>query len=195
IVAMYRPSTIRRGGERLIDFFRLIFDRVPEAQIVVFGEDGDFPYDLAPRVQRIGKISRKRVAEIYRASAFCVDLSHFHGFGRMGIESMSCGCVPLMTESGGVSEYMVSGLNSIRVDPTNYDTAVDSLVELLESKEQFEKYRMNALKTSEKWSEWRASEDWLNLLEIQSSPSKWHAIEEIFHQNERSELSRVAGNV
>ncbi len=128
--AMYRPRTPRRGSERLLDFIDELLNRMPEARIVLFGdtEECALPEATAHRVKLMGRLTRKQVAALYRESTFSVDLSYFHGFGRMGIESMACGAIPILTPSGGVSEYAVNDKNSLIIYLEDFNGAINRVI-------------------------------------------------------------------
>ncbi|MCI5064780.1 glycosyltransferase [bacterium] len=162
--AMYRPSSPRRGADRLITFFRHLLERCPEAEITLFGEEGELPSDCAGRIRVLGRLSQKEVAALYRSVHFVVDLSLFHGFGRMGLEGMACGAVPVLTESGGVSEYAVDGENCLTCDGEQVKEAVSRVLGVVADRSAYDALRRGALKTAAQYSEWRASSDWQSLL-------------------------------
>jgi glycosyltransferase involved in cell wall biosynthesis len=110
-----------------------------------------------------GSLSQVEVGRLYRESDLLVDCSFWHGFGRMGLESMACGAVPVLSNSGGISEYAVHGENSLIFDVGDYNSAVEHLVRLACDFEYRFKLRTAALTTSAKFSEWSAVDDWLQL--------------------------------
>jgi GT2 family glycosyltransferase len=164
--AMYRPSTPRRGAEKLVAFCRQLLERAPEAEITFFGDNEDLPAPLHERVTMLGKISRKEVAELYRQSDFVVDLSIFHGFGRVGLEGMACGAVPVLTASGGVSEYAVGGENALICDGENLPDLVSQVLRVLHNPGVLEQLRAQGVVTAERYSEWKATNDWLEIFGI-----------------------------
>lgn len=168
--ALYRPSTPRRGAAALERFLEVLLEQVPEAQVRLFGESGELPLGIRRRVQGFEQLPRGEIAEIYRRSDFVVDLSSFHGFGRMGIEGMACGCVPILTDSGGVREYSRDGENCLMVKPETPEESVSRAIVLWQEEKQYGDFRERALQTASQWSEQRAVNDWLPLLGIARQP-------------------------
>ncbi|MCB0334586.1 MAG: glycosyltransferase family 4 protein, partial [Bdellovibrionales bacterium] len=169
IAALFRPSVPRRGASELLELLSKLTQKCPEVEITLFGETGGISSELAQRVNLVGTLSQSEVAELYRQSDVCIDLSQWHGFGRMGIESMACGVVPLLSNSGGISEYAKHNENSIIVDRNSPDEVLSAALRLLFDRTFRMKLREEALRTASTYSEENATSDWIKLFQGSSA--------------------------
>lgn len=164
ITALFRNRTPRRGGADLLKLIRLLLQRVPEAQIELFGDSDGLPGDLLNQVNMRGSLDQDRVGEHYRNSDILVDMSHWHGFGRMGIESMACGVVPLLSRSGGVERYATHLENALLFDVGDTQAAAEALVKLCCDRDLRLRLRSQGLSSLRGFSETLATQDWIDLL-------------------------------
>ncbi|MCC6932405.1 MAG: glycosyltransferase [Deltaproteobacteria bacterium] len=163
MAALYRPQTPRRGTAELIAMLRVLHDRLPELEVNLFGKATEVPEDLRNYVKLCGVLPPSHVAKLYRNSDIVVDLSFWHGFGRMGLEGMSCGAVPVLSKSGGVLRYAEDTLNSFLVDIDKPEEAAEKVILLAKNREVRLKMRAHGLKSSSALAEDRAVDDWLKI--------------------------------
>ena len=163
LVAYYRPRTPRRGGAESLQILVKVKQRVPEAQLMLFGEDGHCLEEYEGVVEVLGRMPQGNVAKLYRNTDIVLDMSFWHGFGRMGIESMASGAVPVLTDSGGVRRYAEDGRNCFLVTHADLDLAVERIVLLLKDRELRLQMREHAIATAERFSEPAAVDDWLSV--------------------------------
>ena len=166
LAAMYRPETPRRGGAELIQMLRILKDRLPELEVNVFGQNAEVPEGLEGYMNVLGKLSPARVADLYRNSDIIVDLSFWHGFGRMGLEGMSAGAVPVLSKSGGVNRYAKDGENAFLVDLDYPDDAAERVITLAKDQNLRLAMRQNGQNTSVGFTEQQAAEDWIRILGV-----------------------------
>lgn len=171
LTAYYRPRTPRRGGKETIEVLREVKRRVPEARLQLFGEDVELSPELDGVVESLGRLSQNDVAKLYRKSDVVMDLSYWHGFGRMGIESMASGAVPILSDSGGIHSYAEHEKNSFIVTLDNLSDAVEKTVRLLKDKQLRLQMRERGLKKVKEFSESRAVDDWLDVMGIDAPKS------------------------
>ncbi|MCB0324232.1 MAG: glycosyltransferase, partial [Bdellovibrionales bacterium] len=172
LTAYYRPRTPRRGGKECTAILQAVKARVPEARLQLFGEDAELPEEFARCVEPLGRLSQADVAKLYRRSDLVLDVSYWHGFGRMGIEGMACGAVPILSASGGIERYARDGENCFVVPIERTELAVERIVQLLTNKELRLTLRAAAIATAERFSESIAVDDWLDIFEI-NAPRSW----------------------
>lgn len=133
VIGMTRPRTPRRGFERMLSVFGELARRRPDARITLFGcpnlsEYGaiDFPHE------DLGVVSPERLRSLYSEASVLVDVSDFQGFGRLGLEAMACGCATVLTNRGGINEYLRDGRNALGVDPFDEDAVLEAVLRLLD---------------------------------------------------------------
>lgn len=85
--------------------------KLPSVRFVVVGNSPDGAVEqlkaVSPgNVEFTGFVSNERIAEIYgKAKVYC-QLSMYESFGVSLVESMSCGCVPVVASSGALPEVV-----------------------------------------------------------------------------------------
>ena len=176
LTAYYRPRTPRRGGAECLEVLKAVKARVPEAKLQLFGEDAELSEEYEGIVEPLGRMSQSDVAKLYRNSDIVMDMSYWHGFGRMGIESMACGAVPVLTDSGGVRTYARDGENAFIVSLDDLDGAADRIVCLLKDKQMRLQMRANGLQTVKRFSESIAVDDWFDVMRISAPRSNEEGI-------------------
>lgn len=161
IAAMVRTATSRRAPEFTM---RVLGDLVQRqgarVEIHLFG-------DTRLHMRRAhldrhfshihhGKLRREQVADLLRRCQLFVDLSTYQAFGRTGLEAMACGCVPIVPQSGGTSEYLEHGVNGWQVD-TSEDAACAEALDVAISA-NLKPIRTHALATAARYSIAQAAE-------------------------------------
>lgn len=122
----------RKGGPRLLEAFRRLRRRVPDARLVIVGT----PYPLPPcaGVEQLGRVhGRERMDRLYaEADVFCLP-SSFDPFPGALLEAMAHGLPCVVTTTCGIPEIVVDGVTalSVRRGPTmnlELTTALERLV-------------------------------------------------------------------
>lgn len=163
LASLFRPRTTRRGNKETIELVRKLKQRMPEVEVNLFGESTGLPEDLVDRVSLRGVLTPREVAELYRSSDVVLDLSYWQGFGRMGIEGMACGAVPVVSNSGGVLRYARDQENSFLVNIDHLDDVVERLIYLLKERSLRLEMREKGIDTARSFSEIFATDDWCKL--------------------------------
>ncbi len=169
--ALYRPRTTRRAHRETIQLIRILQTRLPELRVTLFGESLDFPEDLLGAVELKGNLSPEQVAKLYRESDIVLDLSYWQGFGRMGIEGMACGAVPVLSQSGGVLRYARDGENSFVLDARDLNHVAEKVILLAKDRTLRLKMRAEGLHSAREFTEEKAVNDWLKLFGLEERES------------------------
>jgi glycosyltransferase involved in cell wall biosynthesis len=132
----------RKGTLDLLRAAPLVFERRPDARIVIVGEDdyGADPeyraeveraaHDLGARVLLLGRVpDANRLMSWFDVLAVP---SVSEPFGTVAAEALVAGTPVAATASGGMSEYVVPGRNGAIVPPSNPSALAEALVSLLE---------------------------------------------------------------
>lgn len=134
ILAMVRQNTPRRGSPYVIKALELVKNSIPQAEIILFGDDqlnsGNIPFSYRDE----GVISdRDHLATLYSEADIFLDGSNFQGFGRGALEAMACGTACVLTDVGGVSEYAKHRQNCLLVPPKEPQQFAKSIIELIQN--------------------------------------------------------------
>jgi GT2 family glycosyltransferase len=183
---MFRARTSRRGNKAIIEVLRILKSRLPELKVSFFGGSDEIPEDLIDYIELRGTLSQAQVANLYRESDIVLDMSYWHGFGRMGIESMASGVVPVLSQSGGVLRYAVDGGNCFLVDAGDILKAVDRIVLLAKDRELRLRMRAEAINSVKQFSEIHATNDWIKLWNLHNALSGHLEIEQASSYKERT---------
>lgn len=92
-----------------------------------------------------GPLSRQEIAELFINGDIYVDASVNEGFGLMGLEAMTCGAVPVVSNSFGVNEYMIDGENGLIIKEINdSDKFVKAIRRIIDNPAFFSKLKSNS---------------------------------------------------
>lgn len=138
ISAMLRPATQRRAPRRTARILERVNARWGSAvSLSAFGCEADTLRDsgvaVSDQVRLLGPLPRRQVAAILRESDLFLDLSDYQAFGRTALESMACGCVPVVPALGGSSEFARDAVNALVVDTRSDEeilAAIDRFIEM-----------------------------------------------------------------
>lgn len=140
ISAMLRPPTPRRAPRRTARILERLNARWGSAvRLSAFGCDTDALRAIgvapSPQIRILGPLPRRQVASLLRESDLFLDLSDYQAFGRTALESMACGCVPLVPALGGASEFARDAENALVVDTRSDDEIMAAIERFIETSE------------------------------------------------------------
>lgn len=186
ILMMYSDAQIK-GCLDGISAFRLVRERFPEAELVMFGDtpppEMDFP------VTFFHKSSQDELAGIYSSGDIFISTSLEEGFGLPQLEAMACRVPVVTTDSKGMREYAVDGKTALVVPPQNPERLAESIIRLLENDSLRKKIAQAGLEKAREFT-WDMAIDWLEELfgraiQIYSErpPQNWHPWEKVLMLN------------
>jgi glycosyltransferase involved in cell wall biosynthesis len=142
----------RKRVPDLVDAFRQVVDRLPQAKLVIIGDGPDHGLvhqrvaanGLENSVQVLGALpSQAAVQDWYqRSSIFCLPTVQ-EGFGIVFLEAMAQGLPIISTQATAIPEVVPHRQAGILVPPRDASALADALVELLthaELREQYGRY-------------------------------------------------------
>ena len=158
VSAMLRPQTPRRAPFRTARVMEFLSELYGDAiDLKVFGsEEEDLKVagiSLSPKIDRLGIQRRTEVPHILRTSDLFLDLSDYQAFGRTALESMACGCIPVVPLLGGAHDFAIHGYNAYLVDTRADDCILGAVSEFLGLADDARMaMRMNALETAAQYT-------------------------------------------
>jgi D-inositol-3-phosphate glycosyltransferase len=131
----------RKGVDEVIEAMR----RVPSAELVIAGGDGDDDPDaarlrecasragLTDRVHLIGPVARPDVPALLRSADAVVCVPWYEPFGIVPLEAMACGRPVVASAVGGIQDTVVDEVTGLLVPPRRPDALAAALRDLLGS--------------------------------------------------------------
>jgi glycosyltransferase involved in cell wall biosynthesis len=118
----------RKGGPDLLQAFRLVLERYPEATLTIIG--GSPKIDL-PQVQVLGYVPLVDLPPFYeQASIFCLP-TRFEAFGVAYIEAMENKLPIVATNLGAIPDFVIEGENGHLVASGDVQAIANALLDLL----------------------------------------------------------------
>lgn len=120
----------RKGGRLLLDAFREVRRRIPEARLTLVGDRPQL--EPPPGVEMLGRVDdRQRLSQIYRnASAFALP-SIFEPYGLVLLEAMAFGLPVVATRTCGIPDIVRDGVDGLLVDRGDRQALTEALVTVL----------------------------------------------------------------
>lgn len=139
-----------KGLDLFVDAFKLVADRIENAQLVLAighedrSESEEEMYQqllsitkkhgIEDRVKFIGFIPDEELPDYYRSADLFVLSSRYEPFGMTAIEAMASGTPTIVTVHGGLARVLEYGIHSIFADPLDREELGISMVKVLRYK-------------------------------------------------------------
>jgi glycosyltransferase involved in cell wall biosynthesis len=157
--------------QRLIAAWRLVVDRLPQAQLVLVG-DGVLRADLEAQTRSLGLQGNitftgwvDTVADyLAQAKIFC-NVANQEGVPHSMLEAMAVGLVPVMTSVGGVPSVIQDGVNGFLVaNPAEPAQVAQQILCLLQDDSLYQTMRQAALAVRHTYTYAQVSQTWTPVL-------------------------------
>ena len=97
-------------------------------------------------------MTRDKIAKALREVDIFIDSSLHEGFGLLPLEAMACGATIIVSDSGGINQYLKNNENGIIIkEVNNPDCYLNALEILSDDREKLKQLKVKALKTSEQF--------------------------------------------
>lgn len=156
ITFILRNNTLK-GDFIALDIIKNIINKFNNLEINVMYSNKNliFPYSNNESIKinkMYGNFSRSEIAQILQKTDIYFDTSLTEGFGLIALESMAAGAIPIVSNSGGINEYLKDGKNGFVVDSmTDADMYIEKLSILLNDKKVYKSIKKECEKTSQKF--------------------------------------------
>lgn len=99
-----------------------------------------------------GPQDRLTIYQLLQKSNFYIDTSLSEGFGLTALEAMSAGCIPIVSDSMGINEYIKNGHNGIIIkDVNNANSYIREINKLLKNHDSSQTLSQNAIDTAQQY--------------------------------------------
>lgn len=157
-VGVVLRASVDKGQFILRELVDLLLQRESEFSLTVF-KPGDYPltspdsefseFTLVPL-----PASRTTIADALREVDVFVDASLHEGYGLLPLEAMACGAGVVVSDSGGVNQYIQDGVNGRIVVAMNKPEAyLEQLLKLHKDREELARMRKAAVQTAQGYDE------------------------------------------
>jgi mannosylfructose-phosphate synthase len=163
--------TRNKGYDLLLRAMPLVFERVPEARLVLAAgslnpDDSELrmlaelhslaqELNISDRVTFDGYITDEQLPDVYRAAeVFCLS-SRYEPFGMTAVEAMGCGTPTVVTTEGGLWDQVVWGLESIYANPNDsiaFGSAIASVLMYPQISQQLARYGSQKARSKFTWN-------------------------------------------
>lgn len=138
-----------KGAEYALKMAELIHTCSPNIKFISFG---DYNSKVPSYIDHHGVCSDSELIQLYNKSAIFVLPSLIEGFSIPTAQAMACGCVPVVTNCGGVTEYVSNGINGIIVPLKDSDALKEAVLYLIENPELMKRLSNNGQQTIQGFS-------------------------------------------
>lgn len=136
------------------------------AKVYVISHDDLSEFDLT-KVNLVSPKNDDEISYYMNISHLFLSTSWMEGFGLPPLEAMACGCVCLISNSGGVNEYAVSNVNCLMYEPKNISEMVTKLNDLITNSSLQQSLRGQNDMTVENFKWKKSTQQLLNILNDQ----------------------------
>ena len=99
-----------------------------------------------------GPLNRCSIYQLLQESDFYIDTSLSEGFGLTALESMAAGCIPIVSNSIGINEYLINNKNGIIIDNLNHPQRyIEAISKIINDKQLKEALKSGGLETAKKY--------------------------------------------
>ena len=124
-------------------FFRaipLVLQQVPQAFFIAIGMQGNPAAErwikrmgIQDSVRLLPTVSRQQLARLFQASQVSVSPSSHDGTPNTLLESMACGCFPVMGKIESLREWIIDGENRLFCDESDANSLASSIIRALQN--------------------------------------------------------------
>jgi len=125
-----------KGLPVLFDAFCLFADTHPQARLRIVGSSllwsrnsPDFPLIQHPQIHFVGELGPEQIVDEYVRSSFVVLPSEMESCGLSVLDGMWFGCVPIVSNRGGLPEIVTDGVTGFVMAELSVDGLVSKLKE------------------------------------------------------------------
>lgn len=155
-----------KGSIYAIECVRKLLQNNKNTKIIAFGDYkfDEIPVDIKDRIIYYYKPSRKVLLDLYNKSYVFVLPSIVEGMPSPPLEAMACGCAVVVTDNGGVNEYIKDGLNGIICPIRDSNCLYQKVILLTSNKALREQIIQNGFKTAKEFSYDNMNKNFIRLI-------------------------------
>ena len=155
-----------KGSKYAIECIRKLLQNNKNTKIMAFGDYklDEIPVDIRNSIIYHYWPPRKVLLGLYNKSMIFVLPSIVEGMSLPPLEAMACGCAVVVTDNGGVNEYIKDGLNGIMCPIRDSNCLYQKVILLINNKALREQIIQNGLKTAKEFSYDNMNKNFIRLI-------------------------------
>lgn len=126
--------------------------KINKIYIISHDDLSEFDLEVIPNKKLIVPKNDKEICESYNYIDIFISTSWFEGFGLPPLEALKCGCAVISSDSKGIDEYAIEGVNCLKFEPKNVEQLKILIEKLILDEEIRKKLQKNSSKSVEKFS-------------------------------------------
>ncbi len=142
-----------KGGPQLLDAFRLVRERMPEARLWLVGAA---PREPGPGVDVFGRVDRGVLDRLYRRAAVVCVPSLLDRASMVALDAAAYGLPVVTNPSGAGAERVVEGVTGLVIDPRDVTALAAALLQLLRDPESARKMGWAGRERVERYFTWES---------------------------------------
>jgi glycosyltransferase involved in cell wall biosynthesis len=139
---------LSKGAKYALQMAESLRNELPEVEFLSFG---DYSGPIPGYIKHYGTCSDRKLNELYNLSKIFVLPSVVEGFSIPTVQAMACGCAPVVTNCGGIREYIKDQENGLIVPVMEPLLLKDAVKKLLDDNILLSKISSNAYTTSKQF--------------------------------------------
>lgn len=150
IIAVGRFSDPRKNIVMLLDAFKKIHAKIPQARLCIIGKE-PLPEIIHPYLDEsffdaitfTGQITPNDLHRFYQDASLMLVTSYQEGFGIAALESAYSGTPVITTDCGGIRDFVINGYNGYVVAINDSSAMANRAIELLQNKNLLQEFSYN----------------------------------------------------
>ena len=143
-----------KGPKYAFECIQKLLQNCKSAKIIAYGDfrEDELPVNIKGKITYYHWPSREVLLNLYNQSMIFVLPSLVEGMSLPPLEAMACGCAVVVTDNGGINEYINDGLNGIVCPTRDSNCLYEKIVLLINNKTLRQNLIQNGLETAQKFS-------------------------------------------
>lgn len=141
-----------------------IKDKINKVYIISHDDLLGFDLEAIPNKELVVPKNDKEICEAYNHIDIFISTSWFEGFGLPPLEALKCGCAVISSDSKGIDEYAIEGVNCLKFEPKNVEQLKILIEKLILDEEFRKKLQKNSSKSVEKFSKYSSLKQFEEIL-------------------------------
>lgn len=150
-----------KGMDLIVPAFAKVYDRHPEIKLLIVGDGSqrDFMEQQVQNaglpeesVQFVGRQGQDKLQSFYDQIDILLMPSRSEGFGLTAIEGMARGCVPVVSNTGGLPEVVEDGVSGLLHTPKSVDYIAAKIESVINNPKLFEQLSFGAYNRAQDFS-------------------------------------------